>query len=97
MGFFLKVAVILFCLVHFTDAHNIRQKLHSDGGDGVQPLSKIQILKAVSQLHENAFVSAYPVLLGTEVRRHFVQLATISFVVSMPYFHFMRRGKILGG
>ncbi|KAK9926650.1 hypothetical protein M0R45_023866 [Rubus argutus] len=66
MGFFLKVAVILFCLVHFTDAHNIRQKLHSDGGDGVQPLSKIQILKAVSQLHENAFVSAYPVLLGTE-------------------------------
>lgn len=83
MGFFLKVAVIVFFLVLFTDAHNTRHKLRSDGGDGVQPLSKIQILKAVSQLHENALVSAYPVLVGTEVCRHFVQLATISFVVSM--------------
>nr|XP_011463269.1 PREDICTED: nucleotide pyrophosphatase/phosphodiesterase-like [Fragaria vesca subsp. vesca] len=60
--FLLKVAV----LAHFTVAHNIKQNLHAGGGDGVQPLSKIQILRAVSQLHENASVSAYPVLLGAK-------------------------------
>ncbi|PRQ16989.1 putative phosphodiesterase I [Rosa chinensis] len=36
------------------------------GGDGVQPLSKIQIQRDVYKLHENASVTANPVLLGTK-------------------------------
>ncbi|XP_024173780.1 probable inactive purple acid phosphatase 27 [Rosa chinensis] len=62
--------MIVVLLVHFTLDHSHGHKnKHGDdaaAGDGVQPLSKIQILKAVSQLHENASVSAYPVLLGTK-------------------------------
>ncbi|XP_062029623.1 nucleotide pyrophosphatase/phosphodiesterase-like [Rosa rugosa] len=62
--------MIVVLLVHFTLDHSHGHKYkHGDdaaAGDGVQPLSKIQILKAVSQLHENASVSAYPVLLGTK-------------------------------
>ncbi|EOY22480.1 Purple acid phosphatase 27 [Theobroma cacao] len=39
---------------------------HAGNGDGVQPLSKIAIHKAVYALHENASVTAHPVVLGTK-------------------------------
>ncbi|CAB4280508.1 unnamed protein product [Prunus armeniaca] len=58
----LKVVLLLVLLVQLTvaDSH------HKHAGDGVQPLSKIQIHRAVYELHENASVKAYPVLLGTK-------------------------------
>lgn len=56
----LKVALVLVFSLHFTVAHSHNKH----GGDGVQPLSKIQIHRAVYELHENASLKAYPVLLG---------------------------------
>lgn len=40
---------------------------HAYGGDGVQPLSKIAIHRAVYELHDNASVTAKPVVLGSKV------------------------------
>lgn len=81
MGFFslilsLKIALIVVLSVQcFTAAishrHKHKHEDHDDAGDGVQPLSKIQILNAVSQLHENASIKAYPALLGTNVTPQF--------------------------
>ncbi|XP_022736057.1 probable inactive purple acid phosphatase 27 isoform X1 [Durio zibethinus] len=39
---------------------------HAGNGDGVQPLSKIAIHKAVYALHENASVKAHPLVLGVK-------------------------------
>ncbi|XP_009368528.3 probable inactive purple acid phosphatase 27 [Pyrus x bretschneideri] len=58
-----KVVLVLVLLVQFTAADHSHKK---HAGDGVQPLSKIQIHRAVYDLHENASVKAYPVLLGTK-------------------------------
>ncbi|KAM2286563.1 hypothetical protein ACFX1S_039016 [Malus domestica] len=58
-----KVVLVLVLLVQFTAADHSHKK---HAGDGVQPLSKIQIHRAVYELHENASVKAYPVLLGTK-------------------------------
>ena len=41
---------------------------HAGNGDGVQPLSKIAIHKAVYAYHENASVKAHPLVLGTKVK-----------------------------
>lgn len=59
----LKVVLLLVFLVQFT----VADSQHKPAGDGMQPLSKIQIHRAVYELHENASVKAYPVLLGTKV------------------------------
>ena len=82
--FLLKVAALLVLSGHFTAAYNVKHKLHAGGGDGVQPLSKIQIHRAVAQLHENASVSVYPVLLGTKVFTYFQPIISL---VSGIYFH----------
>ncbi|BFG32314.1 hypothetical protein CerSpe_185880 [Prunus speciosa] len=74
----LKVVLLLVFLVQFTvaDSH------HKHAGDGVQPLSKIQIHRAVYELHENASIKAYPVLLGT--KREDSQWVTVEVASPKP-------------
>ena len=63
----LKVALltVLIASVNVSEAHT--RGGHGGAGDGVQPLSKIAIHRAVSELHENASIKAKPVVLGTKV------------------------------
>ncbi|PON72154.1 Acid phosphatase [Trema orientale] len=51
-------------LVHIPAAHT--RGSHAGVGDGVQPLSKIAIHRAIYELHENASVKAAPLILGTK-------------------------------
>ncbi|CAL9030788.1 unnamed protein product [Prunus brigantina] len=76
----LKAALILVFLVHFTVAHNVKR--HGGAGDGVQPLSKIQIHKTIDATHENASVRAYPVLLGTTGKEY--EWVTVNVVSPNP-------------
>ncbi|TQD70679.1 hypothetical protein C1H46_043791 [Malus baccata] len=59
----LKAAFLLIFLVNFSVGH--KHYRNKEGGDGVQPLSKILIHKTVHAIHEKASVHVYPVVLGT--------------------------------
>jgi len=59
---FLKVALILLLVVQCVAAH-VRH------GVGEQPLSKIAFHRVLYALHDDASITAQPVLLGTKVTR----------------------------
>ncbi|KAF4361620.1 hypothetical protein F8388_007636 [Cannabis sativa] len=61
---YLWLNITLLGLVHFPVAHS--RGSHGGDGDGVQPLSKIAIHRAVYELHENASVKTLPLVLGTK-------------------------------
>ncbi|XP_030494359.2 probable inactive purple acid phosphatase 27 isoform X2 [Cannabis sativa] len=61
---YLWLSITLLGLVHFPVAHS--RGSHGGDGDGVQPLSKIAIHRAVYELHENASVKTLPLVLGTK-------------------------------
>ncbi|MBA0880598.1 hypothetical protein Goshw_005545 [Gossypium schwendimanii] len=60
---FLLMSILSQCLKFGSGTAAV---VHAGNGDGVQPLSKIAIHKAVYALHENASVKAHPLVLGTK-------------------------------
>ncbi|XP_024929268.3 probable inactive purple acid phosphatase 27 isoform X1 [Ziziphus jujuba] len=64
----LKVAVLLLLswFLHLAAAAYTKHIGEAAIGDGIQPLSKIAIHRALYELHDNASVSAKPLLLGTK-------------------------------
>ncbi|MBA0730426.1 hypothetical protein Golax_000048 [Gossypium laxum] len=60
---FLLLSILSQCLKFGSGTAAV---VHARNGDGVQPLSKIAIHKAVYALHENASVKAHPLVLGTK-------------------------------
>ncbi|KAK8690832.1 hypothetical protein V6N13_074358 [Hibiscus sabdariffa] len=62
MEFLAMLMLILFQCLKFGTA--TAAVVHAGNGDGIQPLSKIAIHKAVYALHENASVKALPLVLG---------------------------------
>ncbi|TYH80601.1 hypothetical protein ES332_D03G143400v1 [Gossypium tomentosum] len=63
---FLLMSILSQCLKFGSGTAAV---VHAGNGDGVQPLSKIAIHKAVYALHENASVKAHPLVLGTKAER----------------------------
>ena len=63
--FSFKIPLVVLLLVHCS-------AVFSWHGDGVQPLSKISIHRAVYELHRNASIKAYPLDLGNKVNLCFL-------------------------
>ncbi|GMN56636.1 hypothetical protein TIFTF001_025765 [Ficus carica] len=78
----LKVALltVVIASVNVSEAHT--RGGHGGAGDGVQPLSKIAIHRAVSELHENASIKAKPVVLGTKGQDY--EWVTVEFESPTP-------------
>lgn len=77
---FLFMSISLQCLNFGSGTAAV---VHAGNGDGVQPLSKIAIHKAVYALHENASVKAHPLVLGTKVKSSSVFIVLLSAIFNL--------------
>ena len=76
------LTLVIVLLLHIAETHS--KGRHVIGGDGVQPLSRIAIHRAVSELHEKASIKATPYVLGTKVVIIMIYAFSISTSSSWP-------------